>query len=353
MKGRSWAVLALLAAVSTVFAGCIEGLQSLSEDDAGITAKDNQDLAANAAAAWDPAAFLIGAVTIESQDPRAGVPSDVTVADGRSPFWYYAYGAPESDETRLFQVLADGTVTTEERLPSILGTIEFAPTPAGEWPMDSNAAIAAAQGHAEVAPVFAGANLSLMEGLAHHPEKGATSWFVVAFSDAGFVLALVDPTTGAVTVEDVEMPEIPQTPGLPPMAALSFAPPLVITDEGALDESEPEKSWTFEASEGMDGVFEFTASTHQAFDTFEWTLLDPSGNVVAWDTVRAWGPTGGDFEYVFELAFEESGEYTLAFAATNTVGPLWTPIPPQPIDYWFELTVGHDLVEESEVETEG
>jgi hypothetical protein len=342
MKGRLWAALALLFALSTGLAGCIEGLQSMSEDDNGITAKEDQDLAANAAQAWNPQAYLVGALTLESQDVRSGVPTDVEVGDGQSAFWYYAYGAPETDETRLFRVTADGRVTIEERLPGILGAVQFTPAPAGEWPMDSDAALAAVKAHAVASPVFGGANLSVLEGVAYNPEHGATCWAVAGFSDAGFVVAFVDPKTGEVTIHETEMPEIPK--GMPPMVPLvSFAPPLVITDEGALEGDEMEKSWTFDATKGMDAVFAFEAETYQAFDTFEWEIIGPEGSLIAWDTVRAWGPMGGSFSYAFDFELEKTGEHTLVLRASNTIGPLWTPIPPQPIDYWFELIVGYDV----------
>lgn len=337
MTGRFWTLLVVLVASSTGFAGCIEAFDSLSSEGDGITAKADRDLADNAAAAWHPEAFLVGVVSVETMDARAQVPVDGSVGDGRAPFWYYAYASPGSDDTRVFRVTEDGQVTSEDNLPPMLRGLEFSPVAIQGWELDSDAALAAAVAVEDVAAVLAGTNLSVVEGLGSIPDLG-TRWMVGAMSDAGYVLATVDARTGEVEVQDID--ELQAEMPIQAAAFAPMAPPVVIHDEGTFEGSTREKTYEFEAGEGMLGKLSIWVDMPREYyhEHFEWHLVSPDGDTFAMGAMR-----GQDASDEFEFDIDEKGTYTLVirhgtwFDFATGATRLGT------IDFSFDLVAGYDL----------
>lgn len=338
MTGRFWTLLVVLVASSTGLAGCIEAFDSMSSDGAGITAREDRDLADNAAAAWHPEAFLVGVLTIETQDMRAQVPVDESVGDGRAPFWYYAYASPGSDDTRVFRVTQDGQVTSEDKLPPMLRGLEFSPVAIQGWELDSDAAVGAAAKAEALTSVFSGTNLSVFESLGSIPDMG-TRWIVGAMSDAGYALATVNARTGEVEVQDVE-----QLRKDMPLDAAAFAPltpPVEIHDEGTLGGEVTTKTYEFDVAEGMDGVLHLWVEMSDVYlhESFAWRLLGPDGEAVV---EYRMGSTRDEGE-TFDLEFEETGTYTLELRHSTWFDRVTGATRLGSADFTMDLVAGYDV----------
>ena len=346
MNGRSNVLIALATLLAAAFAGCVEAPSFLTQSDAEATARENKDLADNAALAWNPEAVLVGIAAFEASAAHAAeskglLPADPTVGNGRALLWFYAYQTPGGAESRLFRVDADGRIQVENTSMVPMGDIGSI-EPLGSWSVDSDAAMAAAQADEKFRAVAAAENASVVSAVGNH--EGSGKWALVAMNEEKVVGAVVDAVTGelllveATDLDEVEIPVMPGTPGF------ERAPPVHVEGEGSLDTAEPVAEFPFTyAGMGDAGLLQMESSTRFPGDRFTWKIVDEAGETVASSRGGFLLPRSGASEAEFELT--QPGEYVLVLAYSGA-----TPLAMGGADYAFVLDVGGDLVLEDEEE---
>lgn len=199
---RRRAVLGLTAAL--LAAGCLTTLAPQSMDS-------RLDLARDAASRWSPNATLAGVLGTEGSltpeapsgqedavptAPTEGISVDGEIGDGEALVWFFAFVAPEKDETLA---VASGPAVGGMRSGQYEG---YDLEPVGEWSVDSTDAAEAAARNSSFAEAADEPGARIYYEL-HQPPNGSASWRVYA-SPAGELgwTAVVDASTGEAEVHE-------------------------------------------------------------------------------------------------------------------------------------------------------
>lgn len=342
MNGRSTvSLLALAALVSVAFAGCIEAPSFLTSTDAEATARENKDLADAAAAAWDPAAKLVGVSAFEASGPHAAqsegkVPVDATVGNGRALLWLYAYQT--ANATRVFRVEADGRIQVENTSMVNEGEIPRGDA-ATSWTVDSDAAMLAARADAVFHEVASREGASVVNALG--ADQGAVKWALVAITEEKVVVAIVDAVSGERLLVETVDPSAYAFPVIPGYTDVATGPSIHLEGKGSLDASERTFEQPFEyAGHGDDGLLVLKAAKRLPGDMLWWSILDADGEAVADGGMGGILPRGSERE--FEFTLEKPGSYTFVLEYYGL-----TPLQMGGVEYAFTLDVG-DLPEKDD-----
>jgi hypothetical protein len=337
MNGRLVAVIGLMLAM-TGFAGCIEAISFLSTGDDEITAGENRDLADNAAAAWNPDAKLMGVFALENANTTDMFPSDPDVGNGKAVLWFYGYAAKNGTEARAFQVSAAGEV---QAMNESLGEV---PTdvgePIGAWEIDSDRAVEIARGNASFNSFAAAENTSMMEALG--AEDGMTVWAIMAGSETGQAIAIIDALTGDIIMVEVfkldfDMPAIPGY-GDMGMGMPYDGPQVDIEDAQTLDMGTPSYEYPFTLERGDSASLMVDYETMLPTDGLSFLVTDAEENVVAEGRITGFmGSSGSEFA---EFAIEEAGDYVLTFVYESRAVFLPVPVPLGSAAYDMHFVVG-------------
>lgn len=337
MNGRSnIAILALVSLLAAAFAGCVEAPSFLTSSDAEASARENKDLADNAAAAWNPEAVLVGVTAFEAsaahaQEAQGMVPVDPTVGNGRALLWFYAYQTPGGNESRLFRVDADGRIQVENT--SMVPMKEIgALDPVDGWAIDSDAAMSAARADERFDQAVKAENASVVSAVGNH--EGVTKWALVALTEETVVGALVDATTGELLmvessdVADIPMPAMPSAPGF------EMSSPVHLEGSGSLDGSTRSEEHAFSyLGTGDAACLELTVSKRLPTDAIHWYVVDAEGEEVDGGHLGGMRSMSSADTFFFEL--DQPGDYTLVLdympTAMLALGG---------VDYEFVLEVG-------------
>ena len=336
MNGRSnVSILALVSLLSAALAGCVDAPSFLTESDAEATARENRDLADNAALAWNPEAVLVGVAAFEASAAHAKesggiLPPDPTVGNGRALLWFYAYQTPGGDESRLFRVDADGRIQVENTsmVPmDQVGKVE----PVASWTVDSDAAMGAAQTDPTFLAAVGAENASVVSAVGSH--EGAAKWALVAVTEAHAVAALVDATTGelllveTIEADDVDLPAMPGVPGH------GISAPVHMEGSGSVGgRGSAEFPFSYLGT-GDDGMLEIHLSTRLPTDGLRWAILDSDGEAVH-EGYLGGGPASRNEVDTYFFGISAPGDYTLVFTHAGI------PLPLSEVDFRFILDVG-------------
>lgn len=331
MQAKPLALLFALAFAGVALSGCLEAPSFLFAADSEATAQKNLDLAQEAAKAWSANATLTSVFAFETAEPESDLPTDPDVGNGRAVAWWYGFAA--GNETRAYRVTADGEVALENDT-SEAGMDADQTLPLGEWTVDSDKALETAKANQTFGAVASGQNVSYAEGIAN--EEGSTQWFVAAYGESGFVIALVDAKTGELTsVESMDFDFGSMWGGAWGGSwGGGMAPEVEMSETGTLDASEPVAEFPFSLETGdQDAVLSIAFDKQLPTDGMRWDILDTSDESVAGERMGRTYLLGDGEEFEFEI--EEPGEYRLVLTYDS-----YALVPAGSIAYKFDFTVG-------------
>lgn len=331
MQAKPLALLFALAFAGVALSGCLEAPSFLFAADSEATAQKNLDLAQEAAKAWSSNATLTSVFAFETAEPESDLPTDPDVGNGRAVAWWYGFAA--GNETRAYRVTADGQVALENDT-SETGMDADQTLPLGEWTIDSDRALETAKANQTFGAVASGKNVSYAEGIAN--EEGSTQWFVAAYGESGFVIALVDATTGELTsVESMDFDFGSMWGGAWGGSwGGGMAPEVEMSEAGELDREEPVAEFPFTlTSGGQEARLLIEISKRVPTDALNWKVVDAADEVVAEGSLGRTGFMGDGEETSFVI--EDAGDYTLLlFYESRAILALGG------VEYEFTFTVG-------------
>lgn len=308
-------MLLALAIAGAGLAGCIEAPGFLNVQNDEVTAQERLELADEAAKAWSEDAELASVMTIESTTPTdERVPMDPEVGNGRALAWWYVYclQTGETLEARAYKVTADGVVTEEKDAAMLAGQPGLHQMGAvGDWKVDSDEAIEVAKTNESFRLAAQGFNATVLQGLANH--EGVSSWWLVAGSVDGIVVASVDAVAG--TLLDVKIVDMglamPQI-NFAAQGPEAFVPePVHLEGEGTLEGEEP-LEFPFTVASLMEGTLEIESAGGDFTRGARWAILDAEGQEIDGGMTR--GTLAGEEQAEsYDVKIETPGEYTLVF----------------------------------------
>jgi hypothetical protein len=343
MQGRLLAPLAILVLLGVGLAGCMSQPEFQNAGVSEVSARQNVELAANAAKAWSEKAGLVGIGGAEARDGNdAMIAGDPDVGNGLATSWSYVYQSP-AGEHRAFEVTADGTVVSKNETDAAAdyGGMYGAYAGAyqayrsqstsskgealGDWSWDSDAALAAALRNETFASAARAPNATLAEGLGQSGTPAA--WAFLATASHRTVLAMVNATSGEVigvhdfsrySMKDAQQYASAKTPPTPPSAPKppAAAEPVEIQDSGSLSAAAPKKEIPFTVTGPVKGPLNLTASFSGDATDLAWKIVKGTKTVAS-------GSTGGvllSSQTSSTVKITDPGDYKLVLTVNTIQG---------------------------------